>query len=119
VMVAHVINRQFGDDLPASLSPLVVTEKLRNELGFKGVVVTDDLAMGAITQQYGFEEALKMAILAGCDLLCLSNNGSNYNPDMVPTAVETILKFVQDGTLNAEEIHASAERIRALKKKLK
>lgn len=119
VMVAHVINRQFGDDLPASLSPLVVTEKLRNELGFKGVVVTDDLAMGAITQQYGFEEALKMAILAGCDLLCLSNNGSNYNPDMVPTAVETILKFVQDGTLDAEEIHASAERIRALKKKLK
>ena len=118
VMVAHVINRQFGDDLPASLSPLVVTEKLRNELGFNGVVVTDDLAMGAITKQYGFEEALKMAILAGCDLLCLSNNGNKYDPDMVPTAVEAILEYVQDGTLNAEEIHASAERVRALKKKM-
>ncbi len=119
VMVAHVINRQFGDNLPASLSPLVVTEKLRKELGFKGVVVTDDLAMGAITQQYGFKEALKMAILAGCDLLCLSNNGSSYNPDMVPTAVEAILQFVQDGTLDAKEIHISAERIRALKTKMR
>jgi beta-N-acetylhexosaminidase len=45
VMVAHVVNKQFGNNLPASLSPLVVTEKLRNELGFNGVVVTDDLAM--------------------------------------------------------------------------
>ncbi len=119
VMVAHVINRQFGDNLPASLSPLVVTEKLRNELGFNGVVVTDDLAMGAITQQYGFKEALKMAVLAGCDLLCLSNNGGSYNPDMVPTAVEAILQYVQDGTLDAKDIHASADRIRALKKKMK
>ncbi|MBO4599607.1 MAG: hypothetical protein J5641_02595 [Bacteroidales bacterium] len=117
VMVAHVINRHLGDKLPASLSPLVVKEKLRNELGFKGVVVTDDLAMGAITKQYGFEEALKMAILAGCDLLCLSNNGSGtYDPDMVPHAVDAILRFVENGELSAADIHAAAERIRALKK---
>ena len=119
VMVAHVVNKQFGDDLPASLSPIVVTEKLRNELGFKGVVVTDDLAMGAITKQYGFEEALKMAILAGCDLLCISNNGSSYDPQMVPRAVEAIYQFVQNGILSADDIHASAQRIRALKATLK
>ncbi len=118
VMVAHVINRRFGDNLPASLSPLVVTEKLRKELGFNGVVVTDDLAMGAITKRYGFEEALKMAILAGCDLLCLSNNGSRYDPNMVPSAVNAILGFVQGGILTAEQIHTSAERIRVLKKKV-
>ena len=75
--------------------------------------------MGAITQQYGFEEAIKMAILAGCDLLCLSNNGNSYDPDMVPRAVEAILEFVQDGTLSAEDIHTSAQRIRALKATLK
>jgi len=97
----------------------VVTEKLRNELGFKGVVVTDDLAMGAITKQYGFEEALKMAILAGCDLLCISNNGSSYDPQMVPRAVEAIYQFVQNGILSADDIHASAQRIRALKATLK
>ena len=119
IMVAHVINRNLGDNLPASLSPLVVKELLRNQLGFNGVVVTDDLAMGAITRQYGFEEALRLALLAGCDLLCLSNNGNSYNPDLVPRAVEAITQFVKTGELSADDIHASAERVRALKKKLK
>ena len=117
VMVAHVINQQLGDDLPASLSPLVVREKLRNELGFKGVVVTDDLAMGAIAKHYGLEEALKMAIMAGCDMLCLSNNGGGtYDPELVPHAVETIRQMVENGELSAKDIHTAAERIRALKK---
>jgi beta-N-acetylhexosaminidase len=117
IMVAHVINQQLGGDLPASLSPLVVREKLRNELGFNGVVVTDDLAMGAITKHYGLEEALKMAILAGCDMLCLSNNGGGtYDPELVPHAVEAITQMVENGELKAEDSHAAAERIRALKK---
>ena len=117
IMVAHVINKQLGDDLPASLSPLVVKDKLRNELGFKGVVVTDDLAMGAIAKHYGLDEALKMAILAGCDMLCLSNNGGGtYDPELVPHAVEAIRKMVENGELSAEDIHTAAERIRALKK---
>ena len=118
IMVAHVINQQLGDNLPASLSPLTVKEKLRNGLGFTGVVVTDDLAMGAIAKQYGFEEALKMAILAGCDMLCLSNNGSSYDPDMVPRAVNAIIEFVNNGELAADDIHAAAQRIRDLKKTL-
>ena len=118
VMVAHVINSQLGDDLPASLSPSVVKELLRNQMGFTGVVVTDDLAMGAIVKQYGFEEAIHLAILAGCDLLCLSNNGTRYDPDMVPHAVEAILSMVENGLISAQDIHASAERIRALKKKI-
>ena len=117
VMVAHVINQKMGDDLPASLSPMVVREKLRNEFGFNGVIVTDDLAMGAITKQYGLEEALKMAILAGCDMLCLSNNGGGtYDPDLVPRAVEAISQMVENGELSAENIHTAAERIRTLKK---
>lgn len=117
VMVAHVINKQMGDDLPASLSPTMVQNKLRNELGFNGVVVTDDLAMGAITKHYGLEEALKMAILAGCDMLCLSNNGGGtYDPELVPHAVEAILQMVENGELDANDIHTAAERIRALKK---
>lgn len=119
IMVAHVINRQWGDNLPASLSPMVVKERLRNEMGFQGVIVTDDLAMGAITKQYGFEEALRLAIAAGCDLLCLSNNGNAYDPDLVPRAVEAIIQYVHNGELSAEDIHASAERIRNLKKSLK
>lgn len=119
VMVAHVINRQMGDNLPASLSPLVVGKTLRKELGFNGVIVTDDLAMGAITRQYGFEEALKMAINAGCDMLCLSNNGGGtYDPNMVSRAVEAIFQFVADGEVSADDIHAAADRIRQLKARL-
>ena len=118
VMVAHVINRNLGDELPASLSPAIVTELLRNQLGFNGVIVTDDLAMGAIASHYGFEETLRLAIVAGCDLLCLSNNGGGYDPNVVPHAVETIQQLVQNGIISADQIHASAERVRALKKKV-
>lgn len=117
VMVAHVINRNL-DTLPASLSPKVIRDLLRDSLGFQGVVITDDLAMGAIAKQYGLEETLRLAILAGSDLLCLSNNGSApYDPDLVPKAVEAIERMVADGRLSAQDIHASAERIRALKQK--
>ena len=65
--------------------------------------------MGAITRQYGFEEALRLALLAGCDLLCLSNNGDSYNPDLVPRAVQAITQFVKNGELSADDIHAAAD----------
>jgi len=118
VMVAHVINRNL-DTLPASLSPKVIRGLLRDSLGFQGVVITDDLAMGAIAKQYGLEETLRLAILAGSDLLCLSNNGSApYDSDLVPKAVEAIERMVADGRLSADDIHTAAERIRKLKKKL-
>ena len=115
VMTAHVINRQLDPDgLPASLSPRI-TAYLRDTLGFQGVIVTDDMAMGAIVNEYSFETALRMAIEAGADLLCLSNNGGTYNSELVPQAVRTIKRMVADGTVSAERIHASAERVRALK----
>ena len=118
VMTAHVINRQLDPDgLPASLSPRI-TAYLRDTLGFQGVIVTDDLAMGAIVNEYSFETTLKMAIDAGADMLCLSNNGGTYDSEMVPKAVRIIKKLVADGTISAERIHTSAERVRALKAKL-
>lgn len=118
VMTAHVINRQLDPDgLPASLSPRI-TAYLRDTLGFQGVIVTDDLAMGAIVNEYSFETTLKMAIEAGADMLCLSNNGGTYDSDMVPKAVRIIKKLVADGSISAERIHTSAERVRALKAKI-
>ena len=111
VMVAHVINRNL-DTLPASLSPKVIRGLLRDSLGFQGVVITDDLAMGAIAKQYGREETLRLAILAGSDLLCLSNNGSApYDPDLVPKAVEAIERMVANSTTPAPS--ATPTRLRA------
>lgn len=68
-MVAHILMTQLDPDLPASLSPAVVTDLLRGELGFGGVVFTDDLTMGAITQNYGLGEAAVLTVEAGCDML--------------------------------------------------
>jgi len=119
VMVAHVINNKIDSKWPASLSCKTVTDLLRKQLGFDGVVVTDDLAMGAIEKQYDYKTVIYQAIKAGNDMLCLSNNGNGkYNPDIVPQTVEIIVKLVKDGRLTAEQIHTSAERIRKLKKKI-
>lgn len=118
VMTAHVVNRQLDPDgLPASLSPRI-TSLLRDSLGFTGVIVTDDLAMGAIVDHYSFERAIAMAVAAGADLLCLSNNGKQYDTEQVPRAVRTIKKMIADGTIDAARIHESAERVRALKASL-
>ena len=112
VMTAHVINRQLDPSgLPASLSPQI-TSLLRDTLGFRGVIVTDDLAMGAIVNQYSFEQAVRLAVLAGADMLCLSNNGGTYDVNMVPKAVKVIQKMVADGEITEERIHQSANRIR-------
>ena len=113
VMTAHVVNRKLDPTgLPASLSPKI-TSYLRDTLGFQGVVVTDDLAMGAIVQQYSFEKAIRMAVLAGADLLCLSNNGGTYDPNMVPRVVKVIKQMVADGEITEERIRQSAERVRS------
>lgn len=113
VMTAHVINRQLDPSgLPASLSPKI-TSYLRDTLGYGGVIITDDLAMGAIVQQYSFEQAVRMAVLAGADLLCLSNNGGTYDVNMVPRAVKVIKQMVADGEVTEERILQSANRVRA------
>lgn len=112
VMTAHVINRKLDPSgLPASLSPKI-TSYLRDTLGFQGIIVTDDLAMGAIVNQYSFEKAVRLAVLAGADLLCLSNNGSTYDVNMVPKAVRVIKQMVVNGEISEERIRQSAERVR-------
>jgi beta-glucosidase-like glycosyl hydrolase len=70
--------------------------------------------MGAIVQQYSFEQAVRMAVLAGADRLCLSNNGGTYDVNMVPRAVRVIRQMVEDGTISADRIAQSAMRIRNL-----
>ena len=114
VMTAHVVNRQLDPSgLPASLSPLI-TAYLRDSLGFNGVIVTDDLAMGAVAGRYGFDQIIRLALLAGADMLCLSNNGGTYDPDLVPRAVKAIKQLIADGELPEERIRQSANRIRNL-----
>ncbi len=104
VMTAHVINRTVDQDYPATLSTRFIGPILREQFQFNGPVVSDDLEMGAITQNFGFEEALVRAVNAGCDLLILSNNDSLYDDNAAYRAVEAIYQAVQSGKIPSARI---------------
>src|SRR5207244_3754254 len=67
VMTAHLFNKKWDENYPATLSPKILKDYLRGQLGFQGVVVSDDLHMGSILKNYGFEEAIVLAVNAGVD----------------------------------------------------
>ncbi|MFN8469622.1 MAG: glycoside hydrolase family 3 protein [Caldilineaceae bacterium] len=116
VMTAHVFNTQLDPTYPATLSPATITGILRDELGFDGVVITDDMNMQAITSQYGFEQAAVLAVQAGADLLAYGNN-LDYDPNVAQRALATLAAAVQQGKLTEERIAQSYQRILALKQK--
>src|SRR3954454_4555203 len=89
VMAGHVVNGQLDPDRPASLSKAVVTDLLRGELGWKGVVVTDDLQAAAIQHAFGRDEAVLLALEAGNDLLLFANQ-QVYEKDVVQRVVSVV-----------------------------
>lgn len=118
VMTAHILNRNIDPDYPATLSSHYIQEILRQKLGFQGVVVSDDMQMGAISENYGFKEAVVKAVNAGCDMLILSNNGSEYREDMPLEARDAIFEAVKDGTIAKERINEAYERIVGMKNRI-
>lgn len=119
VMTAHVFNRHLDPEWPATLSPSTITGLLRQRLGFAGVVVTDDMQMGAIAEHYSLETALRQAIVAGVDIITFANNNPRtYEPDIAPKAITIIAALVEDGTISEARIDESVKRIQALKQRL-
>lgn len=118
VMTAHVIDRSIDKDYPATLSPLFIQKILREEIGFTGVVVSDDMQMNAIVDNYGFKEAIIKAVNAGCDILLLSNNGTvKYDAELPYKAIDIIYNALQDGSISKDRIEESYNRIHDLKEK--
>ena len=108
IMVGHLaIPSITGNSKPASLSKEVITELLKKELGFNGIVITDALNMGALTKQYTEEEIYINAINAGIDILLM--------PEFDNETIEIILKEVEEGIIKVEEINDSVEKILELK----
>ena len=101
VMVSHTIVEALDASLPASLSPAVHTY-LRDAMAFTGVIITDDLVMEAITDQYGAEEAAVLAILAGNDLLCATDYRAQY---------AAVLAAVQDGRIDAATLENAVRNV--------
>ncbi|MGL4852983.1 MAG: glycoside hydrolase family 3 protein [Phocaeicola sp.] len=119
VMTAHVFNKNLDENYPATLSANVLTGILREELGFEGIISTDDLYMDAIAQHYTLEEILTRSINAGADLLCLGNNSPHgYAQNRPQEVVETVLKLVKEGKISYNRIVESNLRIAALKARL-
>jgi beta-N-acetylhexosaminidase len=119
VMTAHVFNGRLDGQWPATLSPSTIDGILRDELGFQGVVVSDDLQMGAIADHYGLETAVHQALAAGVDILLFANNTSrDYDPDIAPRVVALVEGLVRDGAISEERIDESVRRVRALDRRL-
>lgn len=112
VMVGHLVNGQLDPGVPASLSAATVTGLLRGELGWDGPVITDDLQAAAIRSAFGEDEAIALALEAGCDLLLLANQ-QVYEPAIVTRTVQLVMRLVEDGRIAESRIDASFERVRA------
>ncbi len=110
IMVAHILLSQIDPDNPASLSPEVVTGLLREEMGYEGVVCTDDLTMGAISNTYGMGEAAVLAVEAGCDLLLVCHGADN-----LAEAHAALVEAVDSGRIPEERLDESVYRVLSLK----
>jgi beta-N-acetylhexosaminidase len=112
VMAGHVVNGQIDRRRPASLSKATVTGVLRGQLGFKGVVVTDDLQAAAIQKSFGRDEAVVMALDAGNDLLLFANQ-QVYEKDVVARVVRVVTAAIESGELQEERIDEAWTRVQA------
>ncbi len=108
IMAAHIaLPNVTGDNVPASLNRQILTDLLRNRLGYEGVIMTDALNMGAVTAQYSPGEAAVLAVQAGADLLLM--------PEDPQSARQAILDAVSAGRLSEARINESVLRIITLK----
>ena len=111
IMVGHITapNLTDGDSLPASISEKIITGVLRNELGYHGIIITDAMNMGAITEYYKSDVAAIMALKAGADMVLM--------PENFEEAYQGVLDAVVDGTVSEERIDDSLRRIYRVKLK--
>jgi len=114
VMVAHILLPQLDPDRPSSLSPKVITDLLRGELGFKGVVITDDMTMGAILKHFDLGQAAVQSVKAGSDIVLVAHEYAQAKK-----ALAALKQAVQSGDIAAETIDNSVYRILALKERYK
>lgn len=119
IMTAHIVNKKLdASGNPGTLSKKIIDSLLRKQLHYNGVVFSDDMQMHAITKHYGLEEAIKLSINAGVDILTFSNNISGSQERTVDKVHEIIKKFVENGTISKERINQSYNRIMNLKSQL-
>ncbi len=119
VMTSHIVHRTLEPDgHPGTLSDDILTGILRNKLHFDGVVFSDDMQMHAITKHYSLEEAIRMAINAGVDIMTFSNNIAGSDARTSDKVHSIIRAMVERGEIKPERIDQSFRRIMRMKSKL-
>jgi len=111
IMTAHVFNENLDELYPATLSYKVNTELLRDKLGYNGVIVSDDLQMGAIAKHYTLEQIVTLSINSGVDMLLFGNQLSYQDTDVL---ISTILAQIKNGSIPLERILESNKRVERL-----
>lgn len=114
VMTGHLFKADWDSVYPTSLSYNAITTILRDSLGFEGVVISDELFMKAIKNNYGFDEAVIQTIKAGTDILLFSTN-LYQDQSLTAYIIKLISTEINDGNLDSELIDLAYNRIRALK----
>ena len=110
IMTAHIAAPNVtGSDVPSTMSPVILQDKLRGELGYQNIIITDAMEMGAITQQYNCAEATVGCIQAGVDIV--------LGPQNFVQAFDAVIAAVNNGTITEERINQSVRRILKLKSK--
>ncbi len=119
IMTAHVYNEKL-DTFPSTLSKKIIDTYLKGKLNFNGVIISDDMQMGAINKYYGFEESIERAIHAGVDIILLSNNSFqvDYDPEIAIKTINHIKSMIKENKINEARIDESYNRIIAMKKKM-
>jgi beta-N-acetylhexosaminidase len=118
VMTAHVFNRRFDDEHPATLSRATIQGLLRDGLGFRGPVVSDDLRMGAIEKHYGLRRASVLALQAGVDILLVADDRLSERRSAADVAIREIRQALATGRLAVSRVASALSRIELLKARL-
>ena len=120
VMVGHITDKKVDENYPATLSKIFLQDILRNQLGFKGIIISDDMQMAAISNNYKFAEAVIMAVNAGNDIIYFFNNSPNgYDKDIAYRVRDIIFNAVKENKIGEKRITESYNRILNLKKQFK
>lgn len=110
IMVSHAMYPQIDPDHPSSLSKVIITDWLRKDMGYNGVVVTDDMDMGALAKHYTFGDMAVQSILAGSDILLVC-----HEYEHMQEAYNGLMKAVKDGRISKERLDESVKRILLMK----
>lgn len=110
IMVSHAMYPQIDADYPSSLSKAIITDWLRKDMGYNGVVVTDDMDMGALAKHYTFGDMAVQSILAGSDILLVC-----HEYEHMQEAYNGLMKAVKDGRISKERLDESVKRILLMK----